>query len=43
MFAKALAAGAREVFAVEEAHAWRLGRVVDPFGHHSEIGHPLAS
>jgi PhnB protein len=42
-FAKALAAGAREVVAVEEAYGWRLGRVVDPFGHHWEIGHPLAS
>jgi PhnB protein len=42
MFAKALAAGAREVSAVEEAYGWRLGRVVDPFGHHWEIGHPLA-
>ena len=41
MFAQALAAGAREVFAVEEAHGWRLGRVVDPFGHHWEIGCPL--
>ena len=43
MFAKALAAGARAVFAVEEAHGWRLGRVVDPFGHHWEIGRPLVS
>ena len=43
MFGKALAAGAQEVFAVEEAHGWRLGRVVDPFGHHWEIGCPLAS
>ena len=43
MFAKALAAGAREVVAVEEDYGWRLGRVVDPFGHHWEIGRPLAS
>src|SRR5438093_3506784 len=43
MFAKALAAGAREVFPLEEAHGWRLGRVVDPFGHHWEIGGPLGS
>ena len=41
--AQAIAAGAREVYAVEEAYGWRLGRVVDPFGHHWEIGHPLAS
>jgi PhnB protein len=43
MFAKALAAGAQEVFAVGEAHGWRLGRVVDPFGHHWEIARPLVS
>ena len=40
-FAKAVAAGAREVVAVKEDYGWRLGRVVDPFGHHWEIGHPL--
>jgi len=39
--ARAIAAGAREVVAVEEAYGWRVGRVVDPFGHHWEIGHPL--
>lgn len=39
--ARAIAAGAREVFPVEEAHGWRLGRIVDPFGHHWEIGHLL--
>ena len=38
---RAIAAGAAEVHAVEEAHGWRLGRVVDPFGHHWEIGKPL--
>jgi PhnB protein len=43
MFAKALAAGAREVVAVKEEYGWRLGRVVDPYGHHWEIGRPLAS
>ncbi len=41
MFARAVAAGAKVVFAVEEAFGWRLGRVVDPFGHHWEIGRPL--
>ena len=41
-FAQALAAGAQSVFAVENAYGWRVGRVVDPFGHHWEIGHPLA-
>ena len=41
MFAKALAAGAQQVVAVDEMYGWRLGRVADPFGHHWEIGHPL--
>jgi PhnB protein len=41
VFARALAAGATQVFAVAEEHGWRLGRVVDPFGHHWEIGRPL--
>ena len=41
MFAQALAAGAREIVAVENAYGWRLGRIADPFGHHWEIGHPL--
>lgn len=43
VFAQAVAAGAREVTPVKEDYGWRLGRVVDPFGHHWEIGHPLAS
>jgi PhnB protein len=42
-FAQALAAGARPIVAVAEAYGWRLGRVVDPFGHHWEIGRPLSS
>jgi PhnB protein len=41
-YARAIAAGAREVYAVQEAYGWLLGRVVDPFGHHWEIGRPLA-
>lgn len=42
VFARAVAAGASQVYAVSEEHGWRLGRVVDPFGHHWEIGRPLA-
>ena len=38
---RAIAAGATQVMGVEEAYGWRLGRVVDPFGHHWEIGHEL--
>jgi PhnB protein len=41
LFAKALEAGASEVFPVSEEHGWRLGRLVDPFGLHWEIGRPL--
>jgi PhnB protein len=41
MFAQAFAAGARQVVAVENNYGWRLGRMVDPFGHHWEIGRPL--
>lgn len=40
--ARAIAAGATEVVAVADEYGWRLGRVVDPFGHHWEIGHPLS-
>jgi ribose 5-phosphate isomerase B len=40
VFERALAAGAREVRPVGDEHGWRLGRVVDPFGHHWEIGRP---
>jgi PhnB protein len=38
---RAVAAGASEVRPVGEEHGWRLGRIVDPFGHHWEIGAPL--
>jgi PhnB protein len=43
MFAKAVAAGAREITAMQNAYGWRLGRVADPYGHHWEIGRPLES
>ncbi|MBC7790798.1 MAG: VOC family protein [Anaerolineae bacterium] len=38
---QAVAAGATQVVPVEEAHGWRLGRIVDPFGHHWEIARKL--
>ena len=41
LFDRALKAGASEVFAVGEEYGWRLGRLIDPFGLHWEIGHPL--
>jgi PhnB protein len=39
---QACAAGASQVTPVSEMHGWRVGRVVDPFGHHWEIGRELA-
>jgi len=41
MVAQAVEAGATLIYACEDQHAWRLGRVLDPFGHHWEIGRPL--
>src|SRR5438093_313628 len=43
VFLQARNAGAAEVFPVGEEHGWRLGRVVDPFGHHWEIGRQLVT
>ncbi len=38
---RAVAAGAREVYPVaDQSYGFRLGRVVDPFGHHWEICRP---
>jgi PhnB protein len=42
VFQRAVAAGAIVIHPVGEDHGWRLGRIVDPFGHHWEIGKPLA-
>ncbi|MGA2014117.1 MAG: VOC family protein [Solirubrobacteraceae bacterium] len=41
VFERAVGAGARAVAAVSDEHGWRLGRIVDPFGHEWEIGRPL--
>ncbi len=41
-FSRALQAGATEVFPVSEEHGWRLGRLIDPFGLHWEIGKPVS-
>jgi PhnB protein len=40
-FERAVAAGATVVWPVANQYGWRLGRIVDPFGHHWEIGRPL--
>jgi PhnB protein len=42
-FDRAVSAGATVVVPVAENYGWLLGRVVDPFGHHWEIGKPLGS
>jgi PhnB protein len=42
-FERALAAGATQISAVANAHGWRTGRVVDPFGHHWELARPLTA
>jgi len=41
LFEQALAAGATQIFPVNESHGWRLGRLADPLGLHWEIGRPL--
>ncbi len=43
VFAQAVAAGAAEKDPVAEEHGWRVGRVVDPFGHEWEIGRPVVT
>ena len=41
-FNRATAAGATEVWPVDERNGWLIGRVADPYGHHWEIGRPLS-
>lgn len=43
VFAQAMKAGASEIYPVSEGHGWRVGRVMDPYGHHWEIGRQLAA
>ena len=38
---QATAAGAAVATPVGDEHGWRLGRIIDPFGHEWEIGTPL--
>jgi PhnB protein len=40
---QAVAAGATESSPVSNEHGWRLGRIIDPFGHEWEIGAPLGA
>jgi PhnB protein len=39
--AKAVAAGAKQIWPVRKENGWFMGRVLDPYGHHWEIGKPL--
>jgi len=40
--ARAVSAGAGVISPVaDQPYGWRVGRIVDPFGHHWEIGKPL--
>lgn len=42
VFQLAISAGAKQVVAMgDKEYGWRVGRVLDPFGHHWEIGKPL--
>jgi PhnB protein len=42
VFDKAVSAGAVVVSPIaDQPYGWRVGRVLDPFGHHWEIGKPL--
>lgn len=40
---QAVESGASQIAAVSEEHGWRLGRIVDPFGHEWEVGRPVGS
>jgi PhnB protein len=40
-FERAVSAGGTVVWPVGNQYGWRLGRIVDPYGHHWEIGKPL--
>jgi PhnB protein len=42
VFAQALTAGATEVSPINEDYGWRIGRIVDPFGYHWEVGRQLS-
>ena len=43
LYERAISAGATIVWPVtDQPYGWRVGRLVDPFGHHWEIGKPLA-
>ena len=43
VFQRAVAAGAQGRWpVVDQPYGWRIGRLIDPFGHHWEIGKPIS-
>ena len=43
VFAAALSAGGTQIHPVaDQEYGWRVGRLMDPYGHHWEIGKPLS-
>jgi PhnB protein len=40
---RAVGAGAVEKSPVRDEHGWRLGQIIDPFGHEWEIGKPITA
>ncbi len=43
IFRQAINAGGKAIWPVaDQPYGWRVGRLVDPFGHHWEIGKPLS-
>jgi PhnB protein len=43
VLSQAVAVGASEMAPMGDEHGWRLGRIVDPFGHEWEIGRPFGA
>ncbi len=41
VFGRAIAAGATAINPMADAYGWRIGKIVDPFGHVWEIGRRL--
>ncbi|PWT72964.1 MAG: glyoxalase [Bacteroidetes bacterium] len=41
LFEQAVKFGASVVYPVSESHGWRVGRIVDPYGHQWEIGREI--
>lgn len=37
---EAIRTGATQISAVVDEHGWRVGRILDPFGHEWEVGRP---